>query len=124
MKGKYKRTSYHKDLISNGMKGKRNRVIHGMCGTSEYKCYQNMIARCHNPKCPAYEGYGLLGITVCDHWRKSFMNFYKDVGKKPAPHYSLDRINVFGNYEPSNVRWATPSEQTNNRRISDKYKCN
>jgi hypothetical protein len=60
--------------------------------------------------------YGARGVIVCDRWRDSFENFLADVGFKPLPNLSLDRIDNSGNYEPGNVRWATQKEQINNRR--------
>ena len=74
-----------------------------------------MIQRCVNPKSRYFSHYGGRGIKVCDRWRNSFEDFYADVGERP-PGRTLDRIDNDGDYEPLNVRWATPTEQTRNRR--------
>jgi len=74
-----------------------------------------MRERCRSPSCKAFKWYGARGIDVCERWH-DFTLFLKDVGKRPAPGMSLERINNDGDYEPSNVRWATAAEQTANRR--------
>lgn len=81
-----------------------------------YKRWASMIDRCHNPRCPAYKWYGARGVSVCDEWRGSFDAYMAYVGDRPTPKHSLDRIDVNGNYEPGNVRWATWSEQRMNTR--------
>lgn len=91
-------------------------TVHGMKGTSEYAAWSAMVERCHNSKHAAWKNYGGRGIKVCEDWRASFENFYRDVGKKTTRDHTLDRINNDGNYEPSNVRWATYKEQALNRK--------
>lgn len=79
-----------------------------------YKSWAGMHERCYNPKKENYKYYGALGVTVCERWF-NFENFLKDMGERPLDT-SLDRINPFGNYEPTNCRWATAKEQANNKR--------
>ena len=83
--------------------------------TPTYDAWHNMIQRCTNPRSPEYRNYGARGIAVCQPWRR-FEVFLHDVGERPAPHLTLERINNDGNYEPGNVKWATRREQRRNQR--------
>lgn len=74
-----------------------------------------MKARCFNPKNKNYSRYGARRITVCPEWKDDFLAFYSYIGPRPSAQHSIDRFpNNDGNYEPGNVRWATPVEQANN----------
>ena len=89
------------------------KLMHGHASvqTPTYKCWSNMKTRCYNPKTNRYHCYGARGITVCERWLL-FENFLEDMGERPGPNYSIDRINNDGNYEPDNCRWITRSENT------------
>ena len=89
---------------------------HGMHGTVEYRAWVGMIQRCTNPRTKSWPRYGERGIVVCDRWRESFVAFYEDMGPRPGPEYSIDRIDNDGNYEPGNCRWATKKQQGRNKR--------
>lgn len=81
--------------------------------TRAYRAWRGMRVRCLNPKCVWYHRYGGRGITICDRWL-SFEYFLADMGECPDG-LTLDRINNDGNYEPSNCRWATWTQQRANR---------
>ena len=86
---------------------------HGMSRTPEYWIWAGMRKRCFNPKYREYRLYGGKGVTIADRWLE-FENFYADMGPRPSIEHSIDRIDSAGNYEPSNCRWATDTEQTLN----------
>lgn len=81
----------------------------------ELYIWQGMIRRCTNPSDVGYPRYGGRGIKVCKRWRLSFDAFLKDVGCRPSPDHSIDRIDNDGDYKPGNVRWATHQEQCLNK---------
>lgn len=95
---------------------------HGMARTPEYTAWKNMKRRCYAPGSTNYKNWGGRGIAVCDSWLKSFDNFYKDMGDRPSPSHSLDRIDNNGDYNKSNCRWATPDEQSVNKRRQGRKK--
>ena len=83
--------------------------------TAEYRCWQGIKDRCLNRKQKGFERYGAKGITVCARWLHSFKRFLKDMGLKPSPKHSIDRVDGNGPYCRTNCRWSTPVEQARNR---------
>ena len=81
-----------------------------------YSAWSEMRARCRNIKHRQWLRYGGRGIRVCDSWANSYETFLADMGERPGPDFSLDRIDNDGNYEPSNCRWTDKTTQANNRR--------
>lgn len=91
-----------------------NRKTHGLSHTREYKIWQDMKARCDNPKKMHYDLYGGRGIKVCDRWVNSFENFFEDMGYATTSEHTLDRRNGKLGYSKENCRWATRKEQGEN----------
>lgn len=85
---------------------------HGACQTPEYRVWRSIRERCRLRPHPRYGG---RGIDVCDRWFDSFQAFIADMGKRPTPKHTLERIDGDRNYEPSNCKWATWIEQNNNK---------
>lgn len=89
---------------------------HGLSYTAEYRVWQTMRLRCHDPNNRAYADYGGRGIRVCDRWRNSVENFLADMGTKPSAAHEIDRVDNDKGYDPTNCRWVTRTESCRNRR--------
>jgi len=98
-------------------KGINRKHGHSTCSyiTPTYYSWASMKSRCLNKNASNYKWYGARGIKVCDEWQMSFINFLNDMGERPI-ETTIDRIDPNGNYERSNCRWATLSEQNKNKR--------
>ena len=91
------------------------KTSHGHYNSRTYHSFYSMKARCTNEKHEQFKDYGGRGISICKRW-DNFQNFLEDMGERPDG-YTLDRIDVNGDYEPSNCRWLLAEEQNRNKRI-------
>lgn len=109
--GKSRSCGCHKSDVTSA----RNRR-HGADRTPEHRAWVGAKQRCYRVNSQDYKDYGARGIRMADEWRDNFAQFLADMGPKPTPAHSLDRINTHGHYEPGNCRWATATEQAMNTR--------
>lgn len=96
------------------------KTIHGLARSSTYKSWSGMRTRCEDVNYRDYPLYGGRGIKICRRWQK-FINFLADMGVKPTPKHTLDRINNDKGYSKENCRWATWTEQQRNRRNNSRF---
>lgn len=91
-------------------------ITHGLSKTPEYKVWQGMIGRCHNPTHVDYYSYGEKGVEVCDKWKDSFEAFIEDMGRRPSDNHTIERVDVYGGYCPENCIWLESEKQAANKR--------
>jgi len=107
----------HKEAVARAASA---RATHGAARvgkrTGEYNIWRKMKSRCLNPADKKYPIYGAKGVTVCPEWLEDFPRFFADMGPRPSDAHSIDRVDVNGNYEPGNCRWALPVQQARNKR--------
>lgn len=95
-------------------------TTHGMGRTPEYRAWNGMKERCGRPSHAAYHNYGGRGVQVCERWSgpHGFAAFLEDMGRRPSPRHTLERIDNSRGYEPGNCHWATTGEQARNKRTN------
>jgi len=101
-------------LQREAIKGHKYSLTHGESKTPTWSVWVGLRSRCSNPNNSKYPNYGGRGVTFCERW-KEYSNFLEDMGRRPSSEYSIDRIDVNGNYEPSNCRWTTAKVQARNK---------
>lgn len=98
----------------------KNKLMHGLSHSRTYRIWRHMRNRCHLKSHPRYKEWGGKGITVCDEWRHSFENFFKDMGEAKGS-LSIDRIDNQKGYFKENCRWATIGQQARNKSKKDDW---
>lgn len=94
---------------------------HGLSNSVEYKIWQGILKRCYNKNHKEFHLWGGKGISVSPQWKNGFIQFYNDIGKRPSPIHSIDRIDGSKGYSKENCRWATPIEQSLNTSKTNKF---
>lgn len=99
-----------------------NRRTHGEASKkpAEYRVWRGLRQRCYAEYTPSFKNYGGRGITVCARWQgpEGYVNFLADMGRRPGPGYSIERIKNNRGYSPSNCKWALAKEQGRNKRVN------
>lgn len=94
------------------------RKTHNLSKLPEYDIWSGIKSRCYCQTATGFQNYGGRGISMCQRWRESFPAFLEDVGRRPSPKHSLDRIDNNGDYEPGNCEWVSHKHQANNKRTN------
>lgn len=112
--------NHYSRFMRHGHPGYTRATNDGAAKHPNYSSFAKMKQRCYNPNSNRFWQYGGRGITVCDRWMEAqgFWNFVSDMGVRPGPDYSINRIDNDGDYEPTNCEWATIHQQTANRTTS------
>src|SRR5215469_2573236 len=90
--------------------------FHGLSSHPLYGVWSMMISRCYNPNHKSYKWYGGRGITVCQRWLDSIADWISDMGPRPSPHHTIERLDNDGPYSPTNCCWIAKAEQTSRAR--------